>query len=47
MRRHCWTVEWRDRKPNWWEALEGEPLEYFNDEKEETKWPVGGWVIKG
>jgi hypothetical protein len=21
MQRHCWTVERRDRKPNWWERM--------------------------
>ena len=29
------------------EALEGEPLEYFRAERENTNIPIGGRVIKG
>jgi hypothetical protein len=26
--------------------LEEEPLEYFREEREETNWPLGEWVVK-
>jgi hypothetical protein len=31
-----------DRK----KVLEEEPLEYFREVREETNWPVEGWVVK-